>query len=322
MTYLTTPGQIAEHVYLADTIQFKKKGQTSIFFYWDGTTCLLMDVGTSNDVETLLKNLNKIGIPYDKVLGIVVTHYHFDHAGGVTRLWQKFSEQYQNFKIFVPKDTYHKLQNAETHMIGAKTTYGNSVGEMNRLPENAYTIVEKDVPLPLKLADGYQLHLITTPGHTDDHCAPTLFQNNKPVFCFSGESCGALCRETIPVSMPTSMPPAFNFEKYMESCRKIALLSPEILGFCHFGAIIGKEKIADYLAQHQDDMVQFRETVIQAYRVQTDTRYVVRQVLKFFEQQKTISPNESEPNSPNVIFAITYGMMVDLGYRNPKYEQR
>lgn len=321
MTYIRTPGQIIKHIYHVDTIQFNRKGQTSVFIYWDGKTCLLMDAGTSNDVETLFKNLNQIGIPYDKIVGIVVTHYHFDHAGGAPVLWQKLSKSNPNFKIFLSKDTYHKLQNAESHLIGAKTTYGDRVGEIPRLQQNAYTIMEQDLPLPIKLSDGYQMKLIATPGHTHDHCAPTLFKDDIPIFCFSGESCGALCRESKPVPMPTSMPPSFNFKKYMESCRKISLLSPEALGFCHFGAIIGKKEIAHYLAQHQNEMIQFREIVNRAYKEQPSTQYVVRQVLEFFEKQKTLSRYDSEPNSRNVIFAVTFGMMVDLGYRNPKYEQ-
>ena len=322
MPYITTPGQIFKYVYLTDTNQFSRERQTSAFIYWDGDTCLLMDVGTSDDVETLFKNLNQLGIPENKVIGIVVTHYHFDHGGGAPTLWQKLSKRNPNFKIIVPKDTYHKLQNAESHIIGAKTTYGDKVGNILRLPENAYTLVEKDVLLPIKLVDGYRLQLIAVPGHSDDHCAPTLFQNGRPVFCFSGESCGALCRAPTPISMPTSMPPTFNFETYMDSCRKVASLAPEILGFGHFGTIDGKAEIADYLAQHQKDMHRFRDTVIRAYKEQPDTRYVVKQVVKHFERQGKISSNESETNSHNVIFAFTFGMMIDLGYRKAKYEQR
>ncbi len=321
MPYITTPGQITKNVYLVDTKQFSREQQTSVFIYWDGNVCLLMDVGTSNDIDMLFMNLDTIGIPIDKVIGIVVTHYHFDHAGGVPELWKKISKQNPDFKIYTPKDTYHKLQDAESHINGAKTTYGDKVGSICRLPENAYSLVEKDVFLPIKLADGYRLKLIAAPGHTDDHCAPTLFENDAPVFCFAGESCGALCRRSTPVFMPTSMPPMFHFEKYMESCRKIVSLAPDVLGFCHFGVIVGKKEIANSLAQHQKDMVRFRDTVIRAYAEQPDTRYVVKQVLKFFEQQGKLGCNESEPNSPNVIFAVTFGMMIDLGYRKPKYEQ-
>ncbi|MCF6247045.1 MAG: MBL fold metallo-hydrolase [Desulfobacula sp.] len=321
MPYITSPGQIVKYVYLLDTKQFSRDQQTSIFIYWDGNICLLMDVGTSNDIEMLFVNLKKMGIPLNKVIGIVVTHYHFDHAGGVSELWKKLSKQNPDFKIFVPKETCHKLQNAKSHIIGAKTTYGDKVGSILKLPPNAYSIVEKDVFLPIKLADGYRLQLTATPGHTDDHCAPTLFQNDTPIFCFAGESCGALCIESTPVFMPTSMPPGFHFEKYMDSCRKIVAMAPENLGFCHFGAIVGKKKITKCLLQHQKDMVLFRDTVIRAYEDQPDTRYVVKQVIKLFKQQGKISRNESEPNSPNVIFAITFGMMIDLGYRKPKYEQ-
>ncbi len=42
--------------------------------------------------------------------------------------------------------------------------------------------------------------------------------------------------------------------------------------------------------------------------------------MKHFERQGKISSNESETNSHNVIFAFTFGMMIDLGYRKAKYE--
>ena len=69
-------------------------------------------------------------------------------------------------------------------------------------------------------------------------------------------------------------------------------------------------------------MYRFRDTVIRAYNEQPDTRYVVKQVVKLFERHGNVSSNESETNSHNVIFAFTFGMMIDLGYRKAKYEQR
>ena len=321
MSPITKPGQICKHIWLADTRQFNRDQQTSMFIYWDGNRCLLMDVGTSNDIDRLFKNLNHIGIPKQKIAGIVVTHYHFDHAGGVPGLWQALSKQNPDFKIFVPKDTCQKLQNAKAHMAGAKSTYGKKVGDTPKLPRTAYEIIEKDVPLPLELARGHSIELVASPGHTPDHCAPTVFKNGVPVFSFSGESCGALCHAAGLVSMPTSMPPGFCFDAYMQSCQKIAALEPEILGFCHFGAIIGKNEIAQYLFRHQNKMKAFRDIVIRAYGEQPDTRYVVGQVVDFFKQRGPVSRHDSEPNSLNVIFAITFGMMVDLGYRKPKYEK-
>jgi len=132
------------------------------------------------------------------------------------------------------------------------------------------SVIEFPISLVLhchyKLADGYRLQLTAVPGHSDDHCAPTLFQNGRPVFCFSGESCGALCRAPTPISMPTSMPPTFNFETCMDSCRKVASLAPEILGFGHFGAIDGKAELTDYLAQHQKFAFTFGMMIDLGYR--------------------------------------------------------
>ncbi|MBW2369267.1 MAG: MBL fold metallo-hydrolase [Deltaproteobacteria bacterium] len=322
MPFITTPQRICKHIYLVDTNQFTQNSLTSAFIYWDGSTCLLMDVGTSNDADTLLANLKQHQISPDKVLGIVLTHYHFDHGGGASTLWKKITAQNPDFKIIVPADTHAKLQNPESHLMGAKTTFADKVGKMPTLPEGAFTIVDKDIRLPIELADGYQLQLTSVPGHSDDHCAPTLFQDGKTAFCFSGESCGTVFKAAKPRSMPTSMPPAFNFETYIQSCRKVAALSPEVLGFSHFGAITGKAEVAEYLDRHQQDMHQFRDTVIEAYQENPDTRHVVQQVVKMFKKQGNISRYAEVSGLHNVIFAFTFGMMIDLGYREAKYEQR
>lgn len=49
------------------------------------TTWVLVDVGTDHDVETLVKSISgQDGI--EKVKKIVLTHTHFDHAGGVAEM--------------------------------------------------------------------------------------------------------------------------------------------------------------------------------------------------------------------------------------------
>lgn len=321
MPYIRESCRIGSIIYHVDTLQFGRKYQTSVFIYWDGDICLIMDVGTSNDVDMLLHHLSREGIPGHRIAGIVLTHYHFDHAGGVSELRERMKKLNPEFKVFLTRDTLFKLQNYESHLTGAGTTYGDKVGSMNGLPEEACCLIEKNGSLPLKLEDGYELSLVETSGHTDDHVAPTLFKDGRAMFCYSGESCGAVCRDPGLFSMPTSMPPGFKFERYMKSSLKIASLYPDIMGFGHFGAVTGREEVQDVLARHYESMQHFREVVVQAYREEPETRYVVQKVTEFFKKSGTISPDQSKPNSNNVIFAFTYGMMVDLGYRRPKYEQ-
>jgi len=79
--------------------------------------------------------------------------------------------------------------------------------------------------------------------------------------------------------------------------------------------------------QKKEDLARFilrikYEIGITMIWVEHDTRYVVKQVVKHFERQGNVSSNESETNSHNVIFVFTFGMMIDLGYRKAKYEQR
>jgi len=332
MTIITESGKFMENLYLIDTEQFLNKKITTVFCYWDGDNCYFIDIGTSDNVQTILRFLKKNIIPLSKVKGLFLTHYHFDHGGGSSKLWKLIHRKVENsnFKIITTIETKEKLQHAESHVIGAKTTFGNFVGEMKPIPadsvEDAYEIIPFDKDYMLSSSQSISIRLISTPGHCDDHCSPTIFKNGVPFFCFAGEASGNLYNHSKLLSQPTSMPPNFHFEKYMISLEKLIALNPENMGLCHFGVISGKKDVLSFLIGHKKYMIDFRDTVIALYKKNQSTRYIIENLKEyFFNDEKFIDPYYRKLDNhtkflSNLRLALTYGMMISLGFRKPKYE--
>ncbi len=321
MPILTQPGKIHDNIYLIDTLQYGIKETASCFAYWNNDICLLMDVGTSDSAKILMDTLENLEIPFSKVRGIVITHYHFDHGGGCSALWKRMVKKNPDFKIIVTQDNHDRLQDSQLHLKTAKSTFGKLVGTMEPAPEEAFEIVQKDVDLPIDLGQGYTIRLISTPGHCPEHCCPTIYKNSAPVFCFAGEACGALSQKSKLISTPTSMPPHFNFDSYMESCTKIRDLGAKYMGLCHFGAIKEQTDIITFIESHLQDMKRFRDAIIKAYKENPSTRYVVEQVISVWEDNYEKKSHSPEGFLQSLMLALTYGPMIDLGYRKPKYEE-
>ena len=316
---ITSPGEIKENIYLVDTHMYGINCATASIFYWDGRTCVIFDVGTSDEVNSILQALRKFQIPLQNVRAIVLSHYHFDHGGGATLLWKRIAAKNPAFKIMVPQDQHDKLQNPGTHLIAAESTFGEFVGTMKPAPEDAYEIVEKDVDLPLDLVPGYTIRLLSTPGHSKDHVSPTVFKDGEPVFCFAGEALGTLYHNEKIVSLPSSMP-NFHYAPFLESLTKLEALHLDCVGFCHFGVILGREDVQTFIDDQRILLEAFRAAIIEAYETDPSTRYVMEQTKHIWEGRIN-NFNADNKIVSNLRLAITYGMMIDLGLREAKYEK-
>jgi glyoxylase-like metal-dependent hydrolase (beta-lactamase superfamily II) len=316
--------EIKPNIFLVDIHQMGMKHIASSFIFWDGTDCVIMDVGTSDDLLNLRRVLKKLEIPLEKIRCEVNTHYHFDHGGGSLALWnyiQKKSADPKNFQIWASQLTHDLIQNAGPHLEGARTTFGDFVGKMDPIPEEGFRIINYDQDLPLDLQNGFSLRLLSTPGHSPDHACPTIYQDGKPYFCFTGESCGTLFHSTKLVSLPTSMPPHFNFDRYIAGVKKIQELHCDCLGFCHMGAITTKEEAETFLAEHYAYMHNWRSKIFSAYAQEPATKYIIENTTEFWQDRFDFG-DPSHWLFRNLQLALTYGMMVGLGLRKPKYEQK
>lgn len=68
--------------------------------------------GICNQNNQLIDELNKIGLKYDDITDIIITHLHFDHCGGLTTFINGNLELiFKNANIYLQKDHYHAATN-------------------------------------------------------------------------------------------------------------------------------------------------------------------------------------------------------------------
>ncbi|MFX0182694.1 MAG: MBL fold metallo-hydrolase [Candidatus Hodarchaeota archaeon] len=313
-------GNITKEVCLIDINQYNFPRISSIFILKTPKSVLIMDTGTSKDVKTLLKFLYDQSIPLRKIMYLVPSHYHFDHFGGGWKLWQEIKKYNPEVKVLTTENTKKKLQDPSLHMFRVKRTFGDSVGVMNPLPEEAYEIIDLNETIQIPgLQRQKKFKLLSTPGHTPDHVSPTLYENGNVKFSFNAESAGTLAHSSKLVTLPTSMPPEFNFHKYIESLKEIIELKPFNVGYGHFGAVVGQKSVLKVLNEHYEFSYWFKEFVRKKFNEGgSKTQYIVEQFLADEFKKRTEIEHQYNKLFIKTIVALIYGQLVDLGLKQPK----
>ncbi|HOE79658.1 MAG TPA: MBL fold metallo-hydrolase [Smithellaceae bacterium] len=140
-------------------------GRCNIFMVSGGTGNMLIDTGSAGMRRKLVSRLKRADLT--KPAGIVLTHAHFDHAGGAALLREMFG-----CPVYVHRSEAELLKRGANPVIRGATTFGAIGAFMASIaPERllAYPPCPPDVFVEDRLdlfdlgADTYILH---TPGHT------------------------------------------------------------------------------------------------------------------------------------------------------------
>jgi hydroxyacylglutathione hydrolase len=151
--------RIAEDLYLVGSGNFGVSHPTDCNVYaidMQGAF-VLIDAGSGVDPTKLLKNIEKEGIPANKIEYLVLTHAHWDHAGGCMALSNILHCKICANKLAIP------LLN--------KANFRGALAEYNTRKRNVRVNVRVDVELYDKqiLSVGSRnLQFISTPGHSAD----------------------------------------------------------------------------------------------------------------------------------------------------------
>ena len=135
--------------------------------------CIIIDPG--DEVEKIINN-----IKYE-VVGILITHYHFDHIGALDELKNKYNIKENDYNI---KDFNFEVIDTPGHTSDSKTYYfkednimfvgdfifKNSIGRMD-LPTGS----EEEMKMSLDKIFKYPLNTIIFPGHGES----TTLENEK-----------------------------------------------------------------------------------------------------------------------------------------------
>lgn len=118
--------------------------------------------------STVLESLNELGLTAEDIHYVLMTHLHFDHAGGLTR-WEgdTLVPTFPNATIYTTQIEWDEMRNPN---IRSRNTYWKENWEpVQHLVE---TFNEK-----LQVVPG--IEMIHTGGHSDGHAIIKLTQNNE-----------------------------------------------------------------------------------------------------------------------------------------------
>jgi len=287
---------------------------------------IILDSGSSNDTNKVLRYLKKNDIPLSSIKYIITSHHHFDHNGGCWNLYGELKKHDPEIKILTNQKTKELLNDYEYHLSRAKRTYGDLVGIMKPIEDSAFKIIEptsifsgnpNDFNIIEKFTtNGHEVKLaiLKSPGHTHDHQSTVFIRNGTVDFIFLGESAGTIYHSTKLITMPTSMPVFYNHDAYMSTIENYKKLFPLKAGFSHFGVVNGKENVRKLLLEHEAFMKEFRSNIIEFYKQKPETKYVVDHILPLLTSRSDMT-TENHPIFQGIALGIVYGMMMDLGYR-------
>ena len=208
-----------------------------------GTKTILVESGPTSSVPNLVSGLKELGIKFEDVEYVAITHVHLDHGGGAGTLL-KFLP---NAKVLVHPRGMPHLINPERLWSSAQAVLGY-VSEIFGKPEP----VPKERIIPVtegsfNLDDGGKLTVIETLGHASHSLS---FHESLNDGIFPGDAAGTYFPE-FDVIMPTT-PPPFYLDSELASLDKLISLKPTVLYYSHFGkASNGVHRLKDYKVQLQ-----------------------------------------------------------------------
>jgi len=139
---------------------------------WDDNNVILVDAAIPDCLPEIKDAMKKIGVPFEELDSIIVTHQDIDHVGGINPIVKGLPK----LKIFAHKNDKPYIE-GEKKWIRLNTNFMNRI---NNLPEEEKDKIlnlfeNSNVKINNTLNDGQELEccggimVIHTPGHTPGH---------------------------------------------------------------------------------------------------------------------------------------------------------
>ncbi len=198
-----------------------------------------METGSQSSVPVLLAQLERLGVGASDLAGVVVTHIHLDHAGGVGDVARAFPRA----TVYVhPKGARHLVD--PTRLVdSAARVYGplldSLYGRLDPTPEERIHVLEDGEAIPV--SSNRSLIAVDSPGHAKHHVA---LHDTLSGVLFAGDAVGVKLPDA-GVLRPSTPPPDFDLVSALTSLERFAERRPTGLALAHYGLLADPLDVLD-----------------------------------------------------------------------------
>jgi len=233
-----TGTRIAEGVIELDTLLGGWQRVTAGYLI-EGDAPILVETGSQSSVPALLAQLDRLGLGPDDLAGVVVTHIHLDHAGGVGDVARAFPKA----TVYVhPKGARH-LADPSKLIDSAARVYGplldSLYGRLDPTPADRIHVLEDGEDI--QVSANRFLTAVDSPGHAKHHLG---LHDNWSGTMFVGDAVGVKLPDG-GVLRPSTPPPDFDLDLALKSLGKFAARRPTGLALAHYGLLADPLDVLD-----------------------------------------------------------------------------
>ncbi len=197
----------------------------------EGENPVLVETGSQSSVPVLLAQLASLGLGPEDLAGVVVTHIHLDHAGGVGDVARAFPRA----TVYVHEKGARHLADPTKLVDSAARVYGplldSLYGRLDPTPAERIHVLEDGEAIPI--SPSRSLIAVDSPGHAKHHVA---LHDSLSGVLFAGDAVGVKLPDA-GVLRPSTPPPDFDLTLALHSLRRFAERRPTGLALAHYGLL-------------------------------------------------------------------------------------
>ena len=205
----------------------------------EGDAPVLVETGSQSSVPSLLASLDRLGLGPDDLAGVVVTHIHLDHAGGVGDVARAFPKA----TVYVHPLGARHLADPTRLVDSAARVYGplldSLYGRLDPTPAERIRVLEDGERI--RVGANRFLTAVDSPGHAKHHLG---LHDNWSGTLFVGDAVGVKLPDG-GVLRPSTPPPDFDLDLALRSLAAFAARRPTGLALAHYGLLADPLDVLD-----------------------------------------------------------------------------
>jgi len=200
----------------------------------EGPAPVLVETGSQSSVPVLLRALAELGLGPSDLAGVVVTHIHLDHAGGVGDVARAFPDA----TVYVHEKGARHLADPTRLVASAGQVYGDLLdslyGRLEPTPTDRLHVLADGEQITV--GPGSRLVTVDSPGHAKHHLGLHHVGDAASGLLFAGDAVGVRLPDG-GVLRPATPPPDFDLDLAIHSLERFRHRRPTGLALAHYGLI-------------------------------------------------------------------------------------